>query len=127
MVDREGGFERGGRGEERRISPRVALDFKLKYYIDENAYIEFPTRDISTGGLSFVTDKLYDAGMEIDISIYVDGMPDAIRASGRVVRVWDEDEHFYAAAQITGIDGGDQNILNEMIWNYLESLEADKV
>jgi hypothetical protein len=64
-------------------SPHPDLDTRL---LEGHAY------DISVSGVRFELDAALPSGLPIEMEIHLPGLVDPIRASARVVRVFDEDD-----------------------------------
>lgn len=98
---------------------RADINYSLHYYIDPNAYIEFPHRDISGCGLSFQTDKQYPKGLEMQVSIRLESKEKPILVNGVVARSWQEAGKYYTALDMNQILSADQKIIDEIIQNFV--------
>ncbi|MCB1172089.1 MAG: PilZ domain-containing protein [Leptospiraceae bacterium] len=107
--------------QEKRRYPRADIKFELKYFLDENAYMQFFHRDISGSGISFQTDKEYPAGMLMQVCVLIGGDKSEIQASGTVVRSWTEsDGNIYTAIDLERIESNDQQLINRVVTDYLD-------
>ena len=93
----------GSVSDDRRRYPRADLVFSLTYSLEE-AQVETLSRDLSGDGVSFLCKTLVPLGTKIAISFGLEGVPGEIRATGRVVRSWEEGGSHFAAMHFTEID-----------------------
>jgi len=106
---------------EKRQYPRVDETFVVKYHIDDNAFIEFPSRNISASGLSFITDRLYAPGQPMKLTISLENIPGHIQLTGQIVRVWRENDQNLAGFHITDIESADKEVIVHFIMNAMQT------
>lgn len=85
------------RREERRTSDRYVAAMPVRVDGEDGT-----TRDLSTGGLSFVADHAYDIGARVDVVIeyILDGHHYPLRCQAEVVRVQPEGAAFTVGARL---------------------------
>lgn len=90
-------------GYNRRKYPRADLVFKVTYR-EEDREIDTRSRDLSAGGISFVTEHMFESGQTLSLSFRLEGLPGQIDARCSVVRSWKEDDTIYTAVLFIEID-----------------------
>lgn len=74
-------------GQERRQFPRLAVNYVLSYRLGEaKSYYDFTqTKNVSQGGLNFASDKVFDKGTQICLSMRWPFSPKRIEIKGEVI------------------------------------------
>ncbi len=76
---------------DRRRSDRASCEVEVQYESIDELFTEF-TRDINAGGLFVATERPLPVDEAVQLFFRLPGASDAIRVSGRVVRVQSKDE-----------------------------------
>ena len=108
--------------QEKRKFPRADLVFSVEYRpLKEEQPHTGLSRDLSMGGVSFRTDVPLEKGVPVVLSFSFPELDGAIQATGRVVRVWEEEGHNYAAMKFTAIHQDDLSILQNHLEQYFDA------
>lgn len=91
---------------DRRQFPRADLVFDVKYRAQDQEVDTF-SRDISAGGISFVTQESYAPDSVLAVSFSLKGLAGQIDAMCQVVRSWQDGATTYTAVRFTEIDDMD--------------------
>ncbi len=91
---------------DRRKYPRADLVFTVTYREEDRA-VDTLSRDLSAGGISFVTEHPFEADRTLALAFTLEGLPGTIEARCQVVRSWEEGGRIYTAVLFTEIDDMD--------------------
>lgn len=90
----------------RRKYPRADLVFNVTYREDDRE-ISTRSRDLSAGGISFITEHAFEPDQSLSLSFTLEGLPGQIDARCSVIRSWEEEDTIYTAVLFTEIDDMD--------------------
>lgn len=108
--------------EEKRKFPRADLVFDVQYRtLKEESPHNTVTRDMSMGGVSFRTESPVEKGVPVTLSLSFPELDGSIQATGRVVRVWEEDGQYFAGMKFTAIHQDDLAILESHLEQFFQS------
>lgn len=113
---------------EKRKYPRVDLIFNIEYeFIKEFSNEHHQThsgigKDISLGGISFdcTNDTNIKEGDILFIKFSIPELEGNLKAMGKVIRTWYEENKKFCAVKFTGVNPVDYEILNNFINEFLK-------
>lgn len=111
---------------EKRKYPRVDLIFNIEYefikeFSNEQSHAHIGIgKDISVGGISFdcTNDTNIKEGDILFIKFFIQELEGNLKAIGKVIRIWYEENKKFCAIKFTGIDPIDYEILNNFIQEF---------
>lgn len=93
--------------EEKREYPRVLVDERLYGVLDTGESFYCKTRDISAKGITIETPHEAKVGSEFEIELDFEELDEVLKARGRVIRNWKENEQWLAGITLLGMDNSD--------------------
>jgi len=101
---------------DRRRSKRERTEISVQYESVDELFSEF-TRDINEGGVFIATERPLDLDEPVALSFQLPGGDQAIRVSGRVVRVQTKDEDGVAgmAVEFEALDAGARRAIDQLV------------
>lgn len=93
--------------EEKREYPRASVDERLYFVSDAGESFYCTTRNISAKGITIEVNKEIAVNSEFDIELDLEEMDEVLKARGRVIRSWQEDNQWLAGIQLLGMDNSD--------------------